>query len=72
MRPRLRLFTGEEDMELAAPAAVSITFGELSRILDHATRSQRVWLRDFDDDEIHIPEDLYDVLLEYWQLRPGA
>ncbi|MCA9030671.1 MAG: hypothetical protein KDA66_07675 [Planctomycetaceae bacterium] len=72
MRPRLRLFTGEEDLELCAPASVSMTFGELMRVLDHANRSQRAWLRDFDEDEIHVPEDLYDVLMEYWQMRPGA
>ncbi len=72
MRPRLRLFSGEEDLELASPASVSMTFGEFTRVLDHANRSQRAWLRDFDGDEVHIPEDLYDVLMEYWQLRPGA
>lgn len=72
MRPKLRLFTGDDDLELASPASVSMTFGELTRVLDHAHRAQRAWLRDFDDDEIHIPEDLYDVLMEYWQMRPGA
>jgi hypothetical protein len=72
MRPRLRLFTGDENLDLVAPASVSLTFGELTRILDHASRSQRAWLRDFDDDEVHIPEDLYDVLMEYWRMRPGA
>lgn len=72
MRPRLRLFTGEEDLELASTPTVTMTFGELTRILDDASRAHRAWLSDFDNDDIQVPEDLYDVLVEYWQLRPGA
>ena len=71
MRPRLRLFTGDERMDLVAPASVSLTFGELTRILDHASRSQRAWLRDFDDDEIPPREHFYDVLREYWRMLQG-
>lgn len=72
MRPHLRLFTGEEELDLADVPTVNITFGELLRILDDAHRNQRGWLSDFHNDDVAIPEDLYDVLLEYWRLRPGA
>jgi hypothetical protein len=46
--------------------------GEFYRILDEASRVRRTWLRDFEDDEVQVPEDLYEVLTAYWRLRPGA
>ncbi len=71
MRPRLRLFTGDDD-QLASTPTMTITFGELMSILDEANRTQRTWLRDFSDDGVQVPEDLYEVLTEYTRLRPGA
>ncbi len=51
---------------------VSMKLGEFYRILDEASRVRRTWLRDFEDDEVQVPEDLYEVLTAYWRLRPGA
>jgi hypothetical protein len=70
MRQRLRVFAGE----LTEPAAgtVTVSFGEFRRIVLDAQRLQRTWLRDFDADEVQVPEDLYDVLTAYRQLLPGA
>jgi hypothetical protein len=67
----LRLFTGDDD-QLASTPTMTITFGELMSILDEANRTQRTWLRDFSDDGVQVPEDLYEVLTEYTRLRPGA
>lgn len=73
MRPRLRIFNGEDDGALAVESPrVSISFGELSRIVAEARWSDRTWLSDFEDDVIDLPEDLYDVLTAYRRLRPGA
>lgn len=72
MRPRLRLFTGDDDATCSATPQITITFGELSAILADASRVHRTWLRDFSDDDVQIPEDLYEVLTEYTRLRPGA
>ena len=74
MQPRLRLFTGEDeslesDLE---PLKVKISFGELSHILLEASRKQRSFLRDFEDDEVQLTDDLYQVLTAYCRLRPGA
>jgi hypothetical protein len=75
MRPRLRLFTVDDDAEggtaLAEPT-VSISFGEFSRIVSDARRFDRTFLSDFEDDTVQVPEDLYEVLTAYWRLRPGA
>ncbi|SFI33892.1 hypothetical protein [Planctomicrobium piriforme] len=72
MRPRLRLFTGD-DRDPVLPPTMTITFGELMSILDEASRRQRTWLKDFSEDGVQIPEDLYEVLTEYHsQVRPGA
>ena len=73
MRPRLRLFNGEDDgFTAVADSTVSMTFGELSRIMRDAGLFERTWLTDFEDEQVQVPEDLYEVLTSYWQLRPGA
>jgi hypothetical protein len=51
---------------------VRISFGEFRRIVLDAQGAQRGWLRDFDEDELQVPEDLFEVLTAYRQLMPGA
>ncbi|RLS55328.1 MAG: hypothetical protein DWH91_09240 [Planctomycetota bacterium] len=72
MRPQLRVFTGEDQTFEYQEPQMSITLGELSRVLLEACRSQRSFLRDFEDDPIHMSPDLYQVLTAYCRLRPGA
>lgn len=73
MRPRLRLFTGEnEGFTAVAEPSVTMSFGELIRIMRDAGQFERTWLSDFEDDQVQVPEDLYEVLTSYWRLRPGA
>ena len=72
MRQRLRLFTGEEQVATVAEPEVSISLGRLARILGDAVRTNRAWVRDFEDDQIQISADLYEVLSTYWNMRPGA
>jgi len=70
MRQRLRVFAGETTEP--SLGTVTVSFGEFRRIVIDAQRLQRTWLRDFDSDELQVPEDLYDVLTAYRQLMPGA
>lgn len=73
MRPRLRLFTGDEERDAAvAEPKVAMRFGEFFQIVAEANRFKRTWLTDFEDDEVRVPEDLYEVLTAYMTLRPGA
>ena len=72
MRPRLRLFTGEDEALDVEQPKVNISFGELTSMLLEASRKQRAFLRDFEDDEIQLTDDLYQVLTAYCRLRPGA
>ncbi len=72
MHQRLRLFTGDDEDQDLEQLKVKISFGELSSILLEATRKQRSFLRDFEDDEIQLTDDLYQVLTAYCRLRPGA
>ncbi len=73
MRPRLRIFTGDDEFsESLSERHVSMTFGEFYNVVSEACRYRSTWLRDFEQDEIQIPEDLYEVLTAYWSLRPGA
>lgn len=73
MRPRLRLYTGEEqEAALSDEPRVTISFGEFSRIVIDASDYDRTWLSDFEGETLQIPEDLYEVLAAYRRLRPGA
>jgi hypothetical protein len=52
---------------------VTVPLGEVLPLLADAVRSQRTWLRDFEDDEITISTDLYEVILAYQHFRrPSA
>jgi hypothetical protein len=70
MRQRLRVFTGYS-ADTAAPT-VTVSFREFRRIVLDAQSLQRTWLRDFESDEIQVPEDLFEVLTAYRQVLPGA
>jgi hypothetical protein len=73
MRPRLRLFTGEDqDDSPETHAQVNVRFGEITRALVEAVRWDRTWLRDFENDEVRVSTDLYEVLSSFTRLRPSA
>ena len=72
---RLRIYNGPEDSgEIAdLPEAnsdeVTVPLGDLLASLADAIQHNRMWLRDFEDDEVTIPRDLYEVMLAYNELR---
>jgi hypothetical protein len=73
MRQRLRLFTGEEPDVLTMPAPqITVRLRDITQALTDAARRNRSWLQDFEDDEVRVSADLYEVLAAYLQLRPGA
>lgn len=70
---RLRVYVGPEEAAVQAEHTVTLPLSELLPLLADAYRSQRTWLRDFDDDAITISSDLYEVALAYQHLRrPSA
>ena len=72
MRPRLRLYTGPGDVNTLPEPQMTIRLGDITRILRDAVRTDRTWLRDFENDEVQISTDLYEVLATYSHLRPSA
>ena len=77
-QPHLRVFYGEDG---EAPAAtrpvprdtVRVRLGDVAELLADAVRSDRTWLYDFQDDEITLSADLYEVMLAYrFFRRPSA
>lgn len=72
MRPRLRLFTGEDTLETVETEQVSVPLEEIANLLVDAAQSDRTWLMDFRDDEVKLSADLYEVLSAYSHLRPSA
>ena len=76
-RNHLRVYYGPEDETCATlgrqQETVSVPLGEIFPLLAEAVRSQRTWLRDFEEDEITISTDLYEVILDYQHFRrPSA
>ena len=56
-----------------ARETVAVPLAEILPLLAEAVQSERTWLHDFDDDEITISMDLYEVILAYQHYRrPSA
>ena len=77
----LRIYYGPQDDAQAASVTevkqsrreVTVPLGEIMPLLADAVRSNRTWLGDFQDDEVTISMDLYEVLLAYqYYRRPSA
>jgi hypothetical protein len=76
----LRVYRGPE--ETAAPTlaktnggkpCITAPLSEVLPLLADAVNSRRTWLSDFEDDEITLSADLYEVLLAYqYYRRPSA
>jgi hypothetical protein len=79
--PHLRVYSGPPEevstvsvMETkTTPPAVTVPLGEILPMLADAVQSDRTWLRDFQQEEITISMDLYEVILAYqYYRRPSA
>ncbi len=78
-RSQLRVYYGPETDNTTAVEQtanqnnVTLPLEEVLPLLADAIQSQRTWLRDFENDEITISSDLYEVLLAYRHYRrPSA
>lgn len=79
-QPKLRIYYGPSEEETTTLDAsserqntVTVPLGEVFPLLADALDSERSWIRDFEDDEITIPSDLYEVMLAYQHFRrPSA
>ena len=68
---RLRVFPRPEDDEPHAPS-VPIRLADLYPLLAQAYRDNFVWLRDFEEDEVLVSNDLYEVVRAFSNCRPSA
>jgi hypothetical protein len=77
-RSNLRIYRGPEQTATVRTASksngnnVTVNVGEVLPLLADAVNSQRTWLGDFENDEITISSDLYEVLLAYQYYRHPA
>lgn len=82
MKPsHLRVYYGPQEEQATVKLAeteekaqtVSVPLGDVLPLLADAVQSKRTWVRDFEDEEITISMDLYEVLLAYQHYRrPSA
>lgn len=78
-RTNLRIYRGPAAKKAPVRTAdsnagptVTVNVGEVLPLLADAVASQRTWLSDFEDDQITISADLYEVLLAYQYYRHPA
>lgn len=75
-RSNLRIYRGPETNVRTASkvgnSTVNVNVGEVLPLLADAFNSERTWLSDFENDEISISADLYEVLLAYQYYRHPA
>jgi hypothetical protein len=81
-QPRLRIYFGPQDTDCSTATMgvaeerqnrVTVSLGEIIPLLADAFKSNRSWLNDFENDEVAISTDLYEVLLAYQHYqRPSA
>ena len=76
---RLRVYYGPQETIAAvsetsvARDTVTVPLTDVLHLLADAVASNRTWLRDFQDDEITISSDLYEVVMAYQHFRrPSA
>jgi hypothetical protein len=75
----LKIYRGPEEAaaptltKTAAAPCVTAPLSEILPLLADAVNSRRTWLSDFEDDEITLSSDLYEVLMAYqYYRRPSA
>ena len=72
---RLRLFPHPDEdsrnIEAHEPS-VPVRFADLYPLLAQAYRDNYVWLRDFENDELLVGKDLYEVIRAFSDCRPSA
>ena len=79
-QPQLRIYFGPDQQSSTgvstatmAPDTVTVPLGEVFGWLVDAVRNGRTWLHDFEEDEVTISSDLYEVILAYQHYRrPSA
>lgn len=72
-RSRLRVYFGPDDVAepdlTARRRMVAVPLKDLTALLVDAARTQRAWLKDFNDEEVTISEDLHEILQAYAAVR---
>ncbi|WZO96911.1 hypothetical protein EP7_003918 [Isosphaeraceae bacterium EP7] len=71
---RLRVFPHPDEDSNAEDhlPVVPIRLAELYALLAQAYRDNYVWLRDFEDDQLLVSNDLYQVVRAFSESRPSA
>lgn len=72
--PRLRIYPrphDEPEVGQASPG-IPIRLSDLYPLLAQAYRDNFVWLRDFEEDELLVSNDLFEVVRAFSDYRPSA
>lgn len=71
----LRLFPSSEESPVRVDeqeANVPVRMHELISMVRQAIKGNYAWLRDFENDEVRVTQDFFDVIRAFSRLRPSA
>ena len=71
---RLRVFppVADQPIEEFPSPKMAISLADLYPLLAQAFRDNYTWLRDFENDEVMVSGDLYEVIRAFANIRPSA
>jgi len=73
MSAYLRVFPRPQEWEKETQApTVRVRLGDLFPLLAQAQRANYLWLNDFEEDEVFITPDLYELIRTFECYRPSA
>jgi hypothetical protein len=74
MAAHLRLYPSskEDSCDVPSKPTIRVRFGDLLPLVALAQKKNYLWLQDFQDDEVRVTSDLYEVLRAFRSYRPSA
>lgn len=70
MRARLKLYVNDDQQqpESSEPSA-TMSLEDFARVISDAVTWDRSWLQDFADEQIHVSQDLYELIRVYDEIH---
>jgi hypothetical protein len=74
MAAHLRLYPSstDESRDESTRPTIRVRFGDLLPLVALAQKKNYLWLQDFQDDEVRVTSDLYEILRAFRSYRPSA
>lgn len=70
MRARLKLFVDDDQQDRKpTQSTTAMPLEEFARVISDAVAWDRTWLQDFSDEQVHVSQDLYEIIRLYQEIH---